>query len=67
MEIDGKIYGVPTYKDSSVTQYFVWDKAVADKYGIDINSIKSYEDLYPALKKIKEGKELLLLYVKIRC
>ena len=56
MEIDGKIYGVPTYKDSSVTQYFVWDKAVADKYGIDINSIKSYEDLYPALKKIKEGE-----------
>ena len=29
VSIDGKIYGVPTLKDVSVTQYFVWDKALA--------------------------------------
>lgn len=52
VSVKEKIYGIPTYKDSSVTQYFIWDKDVAGKYGIDIESIKSYEDLYPALKTI---------------
>lgn len=56
VSIKDKIYGVPTYKDSSITEYFVWDKAVADKYKIDINAIKDYESLYPALKTIKEGE-----------
>ncbi len=56
VKINDKIYGIPTYKDSSVTEYFVWDKDIADKYQIDINSITTYEDLYPALKKIAEGE-----------
>lgn len=54
--IGGKIYAVPTYKDSSVTEYFIWDKAVTDKYNIDINAISDYESLYEALKTIKEGE-----------
>lgn len=54
--VNDKIYGIPTYKDSSMTQYFVWDKDVADKYGIDITQIKDLETLYPALQKIKEGE-----------
>ena len=54
--IGGKIYGVPTYKDSSITEYFIWDKALADKYNIDINSVKDFATLYDALKTIKEGE-----------
>ena len=28
---DSKIYGVPTMKDNAITEYFVWDKDIADK------------------------------------
>ena len=56
MAVQGKIYGVPTYKDSSITEYFIWDKDVADKYEVDIESIDSYEKLVPALTKIREGE-----------
>ncbi|WP_342759712.1 ABC transporter substrate-binding protein [Kineothrix sedimenti] len=54
--INGKVYGVPTYKDSSVTEYFIWDKAVADKYNIDINTVNDFTSLYDALKTIKDGE-----------
>lgn len=56
VSVNDKIYGVPTYKDSSLSEYFVWDKDIADKYGIDVNTTTDFESLYPALKKIKEGE-----------
>ncbi len=54
--VNGKIYAVPTYKDSSVTNYFIWDADVAAKYDIDYTSIITYDDLYTALKTIKDGE-----------
>ena len=56
VSVKGKIYGVPTYKDSSITQYFVWDKDMADKYDIDIEKVTDFSSLYDALKKIKDGE-----------
>lgn len=56
VSVNDTIYGIPTYKDSSITEYFIWDKDVADKYDIDIESITTFEDLAPALAKIKEGE-----------
>ena len=56
--IGGKIYGVPTYKDSSSTQYFVWDKELADKYGIDYDNIHTLADATEALTKLKEGENI---------
>lgn len=56
VSVNGQIYGVPTYKDSSVTQYFIWDKDIADKYEIDIQSVTDFDSLYEALTKIKEGE-----------
>ena len=53
VSVNDAIYGVPTYKDSSITEYFIWDKDIADKYDIDIESITTFEDLEPALAKIK--------------
>ncbi len=38
-KVDGKLYAVPTYKDSSSTQYWVLDKQLADMTGIDYNAI----------------------------
>ena len=56
VEIDGKVYGVPTYKDSSLSEFFVWDQDIADKYEIDVEKVTDFESLYTALKTIKEGE-----------
>ena len=56
VEVNGKIYGVPTYKDSSLSEYFVWDQDIADKYNIDVNSVTDFNALYDALKTVKEGE-----------
>jgi putative aldouronate transport system substrate-binding protein len=53
VSVNGKIYSVPTYKDSSSTQYFVWDKAVVDKYAIDYENIKSLSELTDIFKQMK--------------
>lgn len=54
--INGEIYAVPTYKDSSMTFYFILAKDMADKYGIDITKIKDLHDLEEPMKKIYEGE-----------
>ncbi|MFV0504189.1 MAG: ABC transporter substrate-binding protein [Lachnospirales bacterium] len=56
VSVDGKIYGVPTYKDCSLTEYFIWDKDIADKYGIDINKTNDFEALYNELGKVRDGE-----------
>lgn len=56
VSVNDKIYSIPSYKDSSLTEYFVWDKDVADKYNIDINSVTDIDSLYTALKTIKDGE-----------
>lgn len=55
--IGGKIYAVPTYKDSSVTQYFVWDKELLSKYNLDVSGLHKIEDLTEALTTIKDGEK----------
>lgn len=55
-KINGKLYGVPTYKDSSSTQFFIWDTAIADKYGIDYDNMHKLSDLTDALQKVKDGE-----------
>lgn len=58
VKVDGKIYGVPTYKDSSLTGYFVWDKEMLDKYEIkNVEELNTLEKAEPALAKITEGEK----------
>ncbi len=61
--VDGKIYAVPTYKDSSQSEFIVWDKELAASLNIDTKSLSSNEDakalatleaLTPALQAIKD-------------
>lgn len=54
--VGGKIYAVPSYKDSSITNYFIWDTDIAKKYDIDYENINTLKDLVPALTKVKEGE-----------
>ncbi|QNK58897.1 ABC transporter substrate-binding protein [Paenibacillus sp. PAMC21692] len=55
-KIGGKYYSVPTYKDSSLTQYWVYDDKYVQKYNIDINSIKTLQDLDGPLRSMKSGE-----------
>lgn len=50
-----KIWGVPTYKDSSQTNYWVWDKELVEKYDIDYKNIHTPAELDAPLRTIQEG------------
>jgi putative aldouronate transport system substrate-binding protein len=53
-KVKGKIYGLPTVKESAAGYGFDIDKEYAAQIGLDVASIKSYEDLEPYLKLAKE-------------
>nr|WP_280521178.1 ABC transporter substrate-binding protein [Paenibacillus mangrovi] len=55
-KIDGKIYSVPTYKDSAMTQYWVFDDKYVQKYSIDLNNIKTLKDLDKPFHDMKAGE-----------
>ena len=43
--VDGQIYAVPTMKDSSISNYVVWDKAAMDAAGYDGSTMTDLYDL----------------------
>lgn len=53
-KVGGKLYAVPTYKDSSQTEYVVWDKELMDSIGFDGSTVKDLSDLTAPLTAIKE-------------
>lgn len=55
-KIQGKIYGIPNYQTVTKREGFIIQKRFADKYNLDVNSIKKFEDIEPFLKQIKEGE-----------
>ncbi|MHC1750665.1 MAG: ABC transporter substrate-binding protein [Cellulosilyticaceae bacterium] len=55
MTINKQVFGVPVYKDSAESHYWVYDKELVEKLGIDIEKINTLPELEPALKKIKEN------------
>lgn len=55
-EVNGKLYAVPTLKDSSMTQYFIWDKAMLDQYEIDASDMHTLDSMTEALAEIHEGE-----------
>lgn len=52
--VNGKIYAVPTYKDSSMTNYFVWDKDLLDQNGLDASEAHTLDALEPILTALKD-------------
>ena len=56
-KVNGQIYAVPTYKDSSMTFYFIFVKKLLEKYNIDVDKLKTLEDLTEPLTKIKNGEK----------
>ncbi|SDO22691.1 putative aldouronate transport system substrate-binding protein [Paenibacillus sp. yr247] len=55
-KIGGKVYGIPNYQTVTNKQGFLIQKKFADKYNLDVNSIKKIEDLEPFLAKVKAGE-----------
>ena len=56
VKIKDKIYAVPTYKDSALSQYWYFDKKYIDKYNIDVSNVKTYADLDKVFKTVKDGE-----------
>lgn len=52
----GRIYGVPTYKDSSIAQFWCFDDKYVQKYKIDVPNIKTLQDLDAPFRAMKEGE-----------
>ena len=48
--IDGKLYAVPTYKDSSHSQYFVYDKALVEEVYPDYANAHDLDAVTPILE-----------------
>ena len=54
--INDAIYAVPTYKDSSLTQFWYFDHELVEKYDIDVKSVHTMDDLDPIFRQVKEGE-----------
>lgn len=54
--VDGRIYAIPVYKEMASQYGWVYRKDIADKYNIDMTQYKSFEELEPVLKMIKENE-----------
>lgn len=55
--VKDKIYAIPNYQISSMTNPLLFKKDLIDKYNFDINSVKKLEDLEPFLKAVKENED----------
>ena len=54
--VNGQIYGIPAMKDSSITNFVVWDKGAMDAAGYDGSTMKDLTD--PELTEALGSQEL---------
>lgn len=64
VRVDDRIYGVPSYKDSSISNYAVWDKELVEEYDIDYKNLTNLEDLTPTFEMLKKEKNDYPVYIK---
>jgi putative aldouronate transport system substrate-binding protein len=64
VKVDDRIYGIPSYKDSSISNYAIWDKELVEKYDIDYQNLTNLEDLTPVFEELKAGENDYPVYVK---
>ncbi|QJD82834.1 ABC transporter substrate-binding protein [Cohnella herbarum] len=53
-KIDGKIYGVPSVRDTAADYGLIMRKDLVDKHGIDLSAVKTFADVESILKTIKD-------------
>jgi len=54
--IDGKTYGVPTIRDLAQKYGFYMPQHLVDKYNLNLEAVKSLDDIEPILQTIKENE-----------
>ena len=64
VRVKDRIYGVPTYKDSSITNYAIWDKELVDEYNLDISSLITLDSMTETFETLKADKNDYPVYVK---
>jgi len=65
-KVDGKGYMIPSYQQAFYMEGFQVQKKLADKYGLDTSTIKSWLDWEPFLKQIKENeKDIMPVNTKV--
>lgn len=57
--VNGKIYAIPNQQLWYEAWGIILDKEIADKYGIDLSTIKTFDDLDPYLQAVYEGEPQL--------
>ena len=62
-QINGFLYGFPANKESQTRAGLVMRKDIADKYKIDVNSLKTYDDMSAVYDKIHKGEPNMDLLV----
>ncbi|MDR2542088.1 MAG: ABC transporter substrate-binding protein [Treponema sp.] len=57
VSLDGKIFGIPTYKDSAATQFVFWDASITEKIDFDItdNSWENWDSIFRTMKVYVES------------
>ena len=55
--VNGVLYGVPCYKDSSMTNYFVWTKDIVEAYFPEYTEAHTLAEIYEGLKACKENSD----------
>ncbi|HHV13751.1 MAG TPA: ABC transporter substrate-binding protein [Clostridiales bacterium] len=55
-KVSGKLYGITTNRDLAAQNGFWMRKDLCDKYNIDVNSLKTLEDIEKALLTIHKGE-----------
>lgn len=64
VRVNGAIYGVPTYKDSSLSNYAIWDKELVDEYNLDIASMTELASMTETFETLKKDKNDYPVYIK---
>ena len=55
--INGKVYGVPSYKEMGWQAGFFVNSDMAEEYGIDLSTVKTMEDYTQVLQTVKEKSQ----------
>lgn len=64
VRVNERIYAVPTYKDSSISNYAIWDKELVEEYDIDYKNLTELKDLTPTFEMLKAVKNDYPVYIK---
>jgi len=55
-KVVGEIYGIINYQVSTMTASIAFPTSLVEKYGLDVDSVDSLEDIEPYLEAVKNGE-----------